>query len=69
MSQMVRPCPDCGDERLFEQLHDAAGSCPDVPGGICPEWLCTGCGAAFITGLPPAQPEPALAASLPGKVA
>jgi len=25
-----------------------AGSCPDAPDGRCPEWMCTGCGAALL---------------------
>jgi hypothetical protein len=48
-----RYCNECRDERPFEQFH--AGECPDVPGGHpdldCPEWGCTGCGAALIIGL------------------
>lgn len=44
-----RFCADCGDERLFEQLHPA--DCPDAPGD-CPEWGCVACGAALIIGLP-----------------
>lgn len=43
-----RYCRECGDERPFEQFHPE--DCPDVPGD-CPEWSCTGCGAALIIGL------------------
>jgi hypothetical protein len=53
MGPIFRPCQDCGGEQLFEQMHETPGSCPDAPDGQCPEWLCTGCGAAELsTGLP-----------------
>jgi hypothetical protein len=55
MSPMFRPCEDCGAERLFEQPHELPGSCPDSPDGLCPEWLCTECGATC-----PAQARPAV---------
>lgn len=48
--EMMWHCPDCGPDTLFEQLHDA-GNCPDSPDGECPEWACTGCGAALLAGL------------------
>jgi hypothetical protein len=48
MAQVIRHCPDCGWDRPFEQHHAAAGNCPDAPGGDCPEWSCTGCGAALL---------------------
>jgi hypothetical protein len=51
MTQVIRHCPDCGPDRLFEQYHAAAGHCPDSPDGDCPEWFCTDCGAAVLTGL------------------
>jgi hypothetical protein len=51
MVEMTRYCPDCGRDRLFEQHHTAAGSCPDSADGCCPEWLCTDCGAALLIGL------------------
>jgi hypothetical protein len=50
MTQVIRHCPDCGPDRLFEQYH-AAGNCPDSPDGDCPEWSCAGCGAAVLIGL------------------
>ena len=56
MVEMIRFCPDCGWNRLFEQRHAVAGCCPDSPDGCCPEWCCTGCGAALLvrfTSLPP----------------
>jgi hypothetical protein len=48
MGPMFRICQDCGGEQLFEQPHPAPDSCPDAPDGLCPEWSCTGCGAALI---------------------
>ena len=50
MSQMFHSCPDCQAERLFEQCHGTEGGCPDSADGICPEWSCTACGAALLTG-------------------
>lgn len=50
MSEMFRHCGDCGEGQLFEQHHAVPGSCPDTPDGECPEWACTGCGAALLTG-------------------
>jgi hypothetical protein len=61
MSPMFHPCADCGGERLFEQRHDAPGSCPDSPSGLCPEWSCTECGAALLAAAAPFTDEPALA--------
>jgi hypothetical protein len=61
MSPMFQPCADCGGERLFEQRHDVPGSCPDSPGGICPEWSCTECGSALLAAVPPLLNEPAVA--------
>ena len=75
MSLMFRACPECGGDQLFEQYHDAPGTCPDAADGHCPEWSCTACGAAFLAGfLPgnaePAQAEPAqLSALVQGRVA
>ena len=51
MTQVIRHCPDCGPDRLFEQYHAAAENCPDSPDGDCPEWACTDCGAAVLIGL------------------
>jgi hypothetical protein len=48
MVEMIRFCPDCGRNRLFEQHHVAAGVCPDSPDGWCPELCCTDCGAALL---------------------
>jgi hypothetical protein len=63
-----RTCPDCGGERLFERFHGAPGECPDTPGGQCPEWSCTSCGAAFFAGFVPA-PARRVPAQPAGKVA
>jgi hypothetical protein len=52
---MTRPlgnCPGCGVDEPFEQVHPglhAGDGCPDVD-GECPEWVCTGCGAAVFMG-------------------
>jgi hypothetical protein len=58
MTEMTRYCPDCGRETTFEQHHADSGSCPDSPDGQCPEWCCTECGAALLTGFGPAVPDP-----------
>ena len=50
MIQMIRLCPDCSWDRRFERHHNVAGSCPDSSDGLCPEWCCTGCGAALLIG-------------------
>jgi hypothetical protein len=69
MSPMSGHCDDCGGERLFEQPHEAPDSCPDSPGGLCPEWLCTECGAAALAGFPPPPAELALPPAVVGRVA
>ena len=51
MIQTIRQCPDCASDRLFEQHHAPAGSCPDSQDGNCREWFCTDCGAALLIGL------------------
>ena len=48
MSQPLGNCPGCGGDEPFEQIHPA--DCPDADGGDCPEFMCTGCGAAVIMG-------------------
>jgi hypothetical protein len=48
MPEMTRYCADCGWKRLFEPRHAIVGGCPDSPDGWCPEWMCTGCGAALL---------------------
>ena len=69
MSQTFRTCPDCRTERQFEQYHSAPGSCPDSADGICPEWSCTACGAALLTGWLPHPVEPQQVIHIPSQVA
>ena len=52
MTQLSRYCAGCNEERLFEQFHAEAASCPDRPDGDCQEWGCAVCGDALIIGLP-----------------
>jgi hypothetical protein len=60
LARMVRNCPDCGPDRLFERHHAEPGGCPDSPDGQCPEWSCTACGTALLTDFV-LQPGPARA--------
>lgn len=60
---LLLPCPECCDERPFEQpLYD--GSCADEHGLDCPEWFCVHCGYGILLGtypefdLPAARPAP-----------
>jgi hypothetical protein len=69
MSQAFRPCSECGGEQLFEQHHAIPGECPDSPDGECPEWLCTGCGGALLTGFVLYPAEPKLISRMPSRVA
>ena len=69
MGPMFRPCQDCGGEQLFEQMHEAPGSCPDAPDGQCPEWLCTGCGAAELITVAAGTASRAALPDLAGRVA
>ena len=50
MTQPLGNCPGCGGDEPFEQVH--AVNCPDAADSAdgCPEWACTGCGAAVIMG-------------------
>ena len=41
-------CTTCGDERDFLPPPCVDGH--TVDGGDCPEWACTGCGAAVFVG-------------------
>ena len=52
MGPMTRYCRECGQDQVFDQPHGDEGGCPDVPGGKCLEWACTGCGAALLTVIP-----------------
>jgi hypothetical protein len=69
MSPMFRRCPDCGGERLFGQLHETPGSCPDSSDGLCPEWLCTDCGGALLATVPPPPTALAPVSAVVGRVA
>lgn len=69
MDDMFRHCRECGEERLFEQHHPVPGDCPDMPGGICPEWACTGCGSALLAGFVLYRADPEFPAELHGQVA
>lgn len=59
MMEIIRHCPDCGQDRPFEQPHPLGGECPDSPDSSGHEWLCTDCGAAFLTGFCAYLYEPA----------
>ncbi len=54
MINAFRDCPGCRCRREFTQLHPGPERCPDVGSGICPEWVCTDCGAAVLVDLVPA---------------
>ncbi len=69
MSEMFRYCGECGEEQLFEQHHAGPGSCPDAPDGECPEWACTGCGAALLAGFVLYRADTGYQAELRGRVA
>jgi hypothetical protein len=69
LNEMIRFCPECGGDRLFEQYHGEPGGCPDSPDGDCPEWGCAACGTALFVGLLAGTGTPASAAELPGCVA
>lgn len=58
MVETIRYCPDCSRERLFEQPHALAGTCPDTADGSCAEWFCAGCGAALLIGFMSAAAQP-----------
>ena len=59
MTDQFLHCPGCGSTHEFVQVHPRLEPCPDSAGGGCPEWFCTGCGAALLLGLPPARRRPA----------
>ena len=63
MTDMVRDCPCCGSAREFSQIHGGPGWCPDSRDGCCPEWFCTACGTALLTGVPTAGRPPATPAA------
>jgi hypothetical protein len=69
MVETIRYCPECRGERLFEQPHAVAGSCPDAVDGCCAEWCCTGCGAAMLIGWTSYPARPAFARQPASRVA
>lgn len=54
MVVIERHCSGCGGERPFEQPPCADGH--GEYGELCPEWACTGCGAAIVIGDLPERP-------------
>jgi hypothetical protein len=52
MTQPLGNCPGCGGDEPFGQVHlgpRAGDQCPEPdPGGECPEWVCSGCGAGVF---------------------
>src|SRR5262249_46920918 len=69
MGPMFQPCQAWGGEQLSEQLHETPGTGPDAPDGPCPEWLCTECGAAQLTTIPPGTAGQAVLPDMAGRVA
>ena len=69
MSEIIRRCPDCGQDRVFAQHHGSAGWCPDSVGGDCPEWYCQVCGATVLTGDISALFRPAASVGIRDRVA
>jgi len=57
MTSTLRDCPSCGCPHEFAQVHPNPERCPDVPGGQCPEWFCTGCGTGLMVELVPVSLE------------
>jgi hypothetical protein len=45
---LLLPCPECCDERPFDQPL-----CQDGHGADCPEWFCADCGMALLVGTYP----------------
>jgi hypothetical protein len=50
MTEIIRCCPDCRQDRSFEQHHGQDGWCSDSPDQCCPEWHCVACGAGLLLG-------------------
>jgi hypothetical protein len=69
MGQMTRHCRECGGEQLFDQPHAGQECCPDVPDSDCPEWACTGCGAALFVGIHDLRADAATLRAWSGRVA
>ena len=59
MIETIRHCPDCGQDRIFEQPHSLGGGCLDSADGYCPEWLCVDCSTGLLIGFIPYPREPA----------
>ena len=69
MIEMIRHCPDCGQDKGFEQHHPQGSECPEFPHGYCPEWSCAYCGAGLLIGFIPYLRESAAADQLHRRVA
>lgn len=59
MTEIIRHCPDCGQDRPFEQHHSTSGRCCDAGSANCPEWYCLSCGAGLLIGDVPAAADTA----------
>lgn len=69
MNQIDGYCPGCREAGAFTQVHPDPGSCFGASDGICPEWYCIACGAAFLLGLHPAPRQSLSMAELSGRAA
>jgi hypothetical protein len=69
MSEIIRRCPDCGQDRAFAQHHGESAWCPDAVDGDCPEWYCLVCGATVLTGEVPVPIRPRAAVARRDRVA
>jgi len=69
MSEIIRRCPDCGQDRAFAQHHGEPARCPDAVDGDCPEWYCLVCGATVLTGEVPVLLRPRAAVARRDRVA
>jgi hypothetical protein len=69
MTEIIRHCPDCGQDRPFQQHHGAAGWCSDTGDCRCPEWHCLVCGAVLLIGDIPTVPERIFSAGIRDRVA
>jgi hypothetical protein len=69
MTGIIRRCPDCGQDRAFEQHHAGTGGCPDTGDWYCPEWHCLTCGACLVLGDVPVMLRPARPARVRDRVA
>jgi hypothetical protein len=69
MTEIIRRCPDCGDDRAFTQHHGDEGRCPDSGDWYCPEWHCLTCGASVLLGDVPVALRPARVGGVRDRVA